>query len=124
MAMKKMTGAKKPVAKMANKAKPTASAGKSNPKAAAKSKGSLPKSATMKSRGSNTSKQVGDQNMREAYNSNRDVKYRKGLPTSGGTGAKSTAADATKSYSPKVQRVFKGIAAESRASMRKGGKGR
>ena len=39
MAMKKMTGAKKPVAKMADKAKPTASAGKSNPKAAAKGKG-------------------------------------------------------------------------------------
>ena len=109
-----MTGAKKPAT----------SAGKSNPKAAPKGKGSLPKSKTMKSRGSNTSKQVGDQNMREAYNSNRDVKYRKGLPTSSGTGAKSTAADATKSYGPKTQRVFKGIAAESRTAMRKGGKGR
>jgi hypothetical protein len=48
MAMKKMTGGSKPVAKMekmAGKAsRPQASAGKSNPKAAAKGKGSLPKS--------------------------------------------------------------------------------
>ena len=48
MAMKKMTGGKKPVAKMTKMvgkaSRPQASAGKSNPKAAPKGKGSLPKS--------------------------------------------------------------------------------
>jgi hypothetical protein len=75
MAIKKMTSAKKPVAKMATKAKsgkkpvdyvPSASAGKSNPASAMKGKGSLPKSATMKSRGSKTAKQMGDMNQMES----------------------------------------------------------
>ena len=48
MAMKKMTGGNKPVAKMkkmvGKASRPQASAGKSNPKAAPKGKGSLPKS--------------------------------------------------------------------------------
>lgn len=48
MAMKKMTGGNKPVAKMTKMvgkaSRPQASAGKSNPKAAPKGKGSLPKS--------------------------------------------------------------------------------
>jgi hypothetical protein len=56
MAIKKMSGGKKPVA----------SAKKSNPKAAPKNKGSLPKSKTMNSRGSSLAKQVGDQNQLES----------------------------------------------------------
>jgi len=75
-------------------------------------------------RGSNTPTQVGNDNEREAYNANRDVTYRRGLPSSGGNGAKSTAAGATASYGPKVPTPFKGVAAESRAAQRKGGKGR
>jgi hypothetical protein len=47
MAMKKMTGASKPAAKMAAKAKP--------------------------SRGSKTDKQMGDMNQRESYNAKRDA---------------------------------------------------
>lgn len=66
---------------MANKPKPQpkraqASAGKSNPKAAPKGKGSLPKSKTMKPRGSTTQKQVGDMNQRERYNQQREEDLR------------------------------------------------
>ena len=56
MAMKKESGTKKP----------SASAGKSNPKSALPKKGSLPKSKTMKLRGSGLAKQVGDQNQLES----------------------------------------------------------
>jgi hypothetical protein len=60
MAMKKMTGGKKPVAKMAAKAKPKT--------VATKSRGA----ETKPSRGSKTDKQMGDMNQRESYNSQRD----------------------------------------------------
>jgi hypothetical protein len=75
------------------------------------------------SRGSNTPTQVGNDNQREAYNSNRDVKYN-GAPRTGGNGAKSTAKDAAASYGPKVPTPLRGVAAESRTAMRKGGKGK
>jgi hypothetical protein len=57
MAVKKMTGAKKPAPKMAVKAKPK------------------PKVTT--SRGSKTASQVGDMNQREWFNAQRDVKQKR-----------------------------------------------
>ena len=95
--MKKESGAKKPVAKMAAKAKrPAVSAGKSNPKAAAKGKGTGTKTeykwaiparagakqplkelkATTKAKAADKAKRTatGDQNMREAYNASKDSK--------------------------------------------------
>jgi hypothetical protein len=121
MAIKKMTSAKKPVAKMATKAKsgkkpvdyvPSASAGKSNPASAMKGKGSLPKSATMKSRGSKTAKQMGDMNQREWYNARRGQS---------GTGSKATYAEAVKSYSKDTPTPLKGKRLEQYEQQRAGG---
>jgi hypothetical protein len=57
MAVKKMTGAKKPAPKMAPKPKP--------------------KAKVTTSRGSKTASQVGDMNQREWFNAQRDVKQKR-----------------------------------------------
>jgi hypothetical protein len=84
MAMKKMTGAKKPVAKMVAKAKPKAAVTKAADKSYRKVESKrLTKSNTMstgraktttKSRGSTRTLQVGNDNQRENYNAFRGSK--------------------------------------------------
>ena len=93
-----MTGAKKPVAKM----------------------------ATTKSRGSNTAKQVGDMNQRETYNASRDGNTRGS--NSRGTGAKVTKAEASQKSqrigTPNKSRpgkVMMGIEREAYLAQRAGG---
>ena len=110
MAIKKVTGGKKPVAKKAVKAKVT------------------------KSRGSNTAKQVGDQNQREAYNLIRDTPASKNKGASFSTSSRSKVSKeevksnkkfeskksnmAGMSYSPAS------VSAKSRKQQRAGGKGK
>ena len=132
MAMKKMTGAKKPVAKMA-----TTSAKKGVSKNATMNKVEAkrlqPKAkATVKSRGSNTDKQVGDMNQRENYNANRDYVskvFKRNAPSRGTvTGAKGdkVSVGQLKTGKNNYKPTQASVAADkaNRMKQRAGGKGR
>lgn len=121
MAMQKMSGSSKPMAKMAGKAKrPQASAGKSNPKAALKGKGSLPKVTTKNEAKprkliNKAAVAQGNENARELYNAYRGSKNF--VP--GAARAKVTKAEAAKGgtkYGVPMDAV--------RKTQRSGGKGR
>lgn len=112
------------------------SAGKSNPKAVLKGKGSLPK--VTKSRGSKTAKQVGDMNQRESYAANRskDVKgivstrkkamaegAKRGYPL---MGSKNSSSDYSKVSKAEASGTYGGVkeARKVRNQQRAGGRGK
>jgi hypothetical protein len=124
MAIKKVTGGKKPVAKKAVVKKSVVTK-KAIPKTKAKA---------TKSRGSNTAEQIGNDNQREAYNSIRDTYDSK---SKGSSGAESSRSKVSKEEikSKKKWESKKGnmdgmvyspawVAAESRKMQRSGGKGK